>query len=145
VSIVKDGGFMAETFGDDPEVEADLIALVAHKLSLQRLAGFVLEGLVPLWRNDVRAAAADHDHSAVLGPAFGPGRTRESGRLRRLASALHIAGSNLTATKARMLLMACLLKFGSLPIAVDPAHPTTAEVATTQAALKAYQAIFDTH
>jgi L-asparaginase len=44
-----------------------------------------------------------------------------------------------------MLLMACLLKFGSLPIAVDPAHPTTTEVAATQAALKAYQAIFDTH
>ena len=87
VSIVKDGGFLAETFGDDPEVEADLIALVAHKLSLQRRLRARRTGA--LWRNDVRAAASDHDHSAVLGPAFRPGRTREPGRLRRPASALH--------------------------------------------------------
>jgi hypothetical protein len=33
---------------------------------------------------------------------------------------LLIAGSNLTATKAHMLLMACLLKFGSLPPAKNP-------------------------
>ena len=31
-----------------------------------------------------------------------------------------IAATNLTATKARFLLMACLLKFGSLPAAKDP-------------------------
>ena len=40
-----------------------------------------------------------------------------------------IGGSNLTATKARLLLMACLMKFGSLPPAADPDHPTSAEAA----------------
>ena len=34
-----------------------------------------------------------------------------------------IAGMNLTATKARLLLMACLMKFGSLPAAADPERP----------------------
>jgi hypothetical protein len=56
-----------------------------------------------------------------------------------------IAGGNLTATKARLLLMACLLRFGSLPAAADPANPTAAELAASREALAAYQAVFDTH
>jgi len=56
-----------------------------------------------------------------------------------------IAGSNLTATKARMLLMACLLRFGSLPPARNPDEPTAAELSATRTAVAAYQKIFDTH
>jgi hypothetical protein len=58
---------------------------------------------------------------------------------------LAIAGSNLTATKARLLLMACLLRFGSLPPAADPIRPTPAELKAVQARLAEYQAVFDTH
>ncbi len=58
---------------------------------------------------------------------------------------LFISGSNLTANKARWLLMACLLKLGGLPPAVDPAHPTTAERSAVKAKLAEYQAVFDTH
>jgi hypothetical protein len=43
-----------------------------------------------------------------------------------------IGGSNLTATKARLLLMACLMKFGSLPPAADPDDPTSAETAAVR-------------
>jgi L-asparaginase len=41
--------------------------------------------------------------------------------------------------------MACLLRFWSLPPAADPDHPTRAELEAVQAALAAYQAVFDTH
>jgi hypothetical protein len=41
--------------------------------------------------------------------------------------------------------MACLMKFGCLPPAADPAKPTGAETEATKAKLKDYQAIFDTH
>jgi hypothetical protein len=41
--------------------------------------------------------------------------------------------------------MACLMKFGALPPAADPAKPTAAETDATQAKLKQYQEIFDTH
>jgi hypothetical protein len=51
----------------------------------------------------------------------------------------------MTATKARLLLMACLLKLGMLPPAADPDNPTPDEVAATNQAVAAYQAIFDTH
>lgn len=43
--------------------------------------------------------------------------------------ALFVAGSNLTATKARLLLMASLLALGALPPADDPEHPSDAELA----------------
>ena len=56
-----------------------------------------------------------------------------------------IGGSNLTATKARLLLMACLMKFGSLPPAASPDHPTSEEAAATCEKVAAYQTVFDTH
>jgi hypothetical protein len=61
------------------------------------------------------------------------------------ATELIIAGSNLTATKARLLLMACLMKFGSLPPPADVEHPTQAELTAIRARLMEYQAVFDTH
>lgn len=56
-----------------------------------------------------------------------------------------IRGNNLTATKARLLLMASLLKLGSLPVAADPENPTAEERKATFAAVATYQEIFDTH
>jgi hypothetical protein len=41
--------------------------------------------------------------------------------------------------------MACLLKFGALPPAKNPAQPTAAETAAIKEKLKLYQAVFDTH
>jgi hypothetical protein len=56
-----------------------------------------------------------------------------------------IAGSNLTAIKARLTLMACLMKFGALPVAADPANPTAAEKTALIAAIVKYQQVFNTH
>jgi L-asparaginase len=66
-------------------------------------------------------------------------------RLVPLHDPFFIGGSNLTATKARLLLMACLMKFGSLPPAVDPDHPTSEEAAAIREKIAVYQAIFDAH
>jgi len=56
-----------------------------------------------------------------------------------------INGNNLTSTKARILLMAALCKFGALPVAADPSDPTPVEIDATVAAVQRYQAVFDTH
>jgi L-asparaginase len=56
-----------------------------------------------------------------------------------------IEGSNLTSTKARLLLMACIMKFGLLPPAADPAKPTDAETAAIKEKIKLFQAVFNTH
>jgi L-asparaginase len=61
------------------------------------------------------------------------------------ADNLFIEGSNLNASKARVLLLACLLRFGCPPPAVDPTHPTEAEKAAVRNHLAKIQAVFDTH
>jgi hypothetical protein len=78
-------------------------------------------------------------------PVVKVGRGNAEGVVDLARATLAIAGSNLTATKARLLLMACLLRFGSLPPAMDPTCPTPAELAAVQAQLAEYQAVFDTH
>ena len=60
-------------------------------------------------------------------------------------SGCFLGGGNLTSTKARLLLIACLLKFGALAPAADPANPTEAETEMLKAKLADYQQVFDTH
>jgi hypothetical protein len=144
VAIVKDGGFTAEDFGDDEAAERDLSFLVAHKLGLGRLVGFVAEGLVPYG-----AMTSELRQSILLrallsgAPVVRVGRGSPEGFAD--SHPFFIAGSNLTSTKARLLLMACLMKFGALPTAADPKSPTPAEIAKLKSALADYQRVFDTH
>jgi L-asparaginase len=144
VAIVKDGGFYAEEYLDDPSVTADLIALLSRKLDAGRLAGFVVEGTTPYGKmtSSVRQMVMRRAIYSGL-PVARVGRGSPEGFAD--PDEYFIAGSNLTATKARMLLMACLLKFGSLPPAKDPENPSAGELAATREAVAAYQAIFDTH
>jgi len=144
VTIVKDGGYYAEEYFDDPSVSTDLERRVAQKLSTNRLAGFVAEGLTPygVMTSAVRQAVLQRAIYAGL-PVVRVGRGSPEGFAD--PHDYFIAGSNLSSTKARMLLMACLLKLGSLPPAKNPASPTAEELASTRRAVAAYQAIFDTH
>jgi L-asparaginase len=144
VAIVKDGGFYAEEYLDDPAVTADLVALLARKLERRRLAGFVIEGTSPYGKmtSSVRQAVLRKAIYSGL-PVVRVGRGNPEGFAD--PDDYFIAGSNLTATKARMLLMACLLKFGSLPHARNPDAPTSAELSAIRTAVAAYQKIFDTH
>ena len=77
-------------------------------------------------------------------PVVRVGRGNTEGFVRQLDPDF-IGGSNLTATKARLLLMACLMKFGCLPPAADPDHPTERERAATDAKLVEYRRIFRSH
>jgi hypothetical protein len=144
VAIVKDGGFYAEDYFDDPSVTADLIALVARKLDTGRPAGFIIEGTTPYGKmtSSIRQAVLQKAIYSGL-PVARVGRGSPEGFAD--PHDYFIAGSNLTSTKARMLLMACLLKLGSLPPAEDPENPTAEELAAIRKAVAAYQAIFDTH
>jgi L-asparaginase/Glu-tRNA(Gln) amidotransferase subunit D len=125
-------------------VTADLVALIARKLESNRLAGFVIEGTTPYGKmtSSLREAVLRKAIYAGL-PVVRVGRGNPEGFAD--PHEYFIAGSNLTATKARILLMACLLKLGSLPPADNPDKPMAAELAATRAAVAAYQKIFDTH
>ncbi len=143
VSIVKDGAYSTLDYGDDPALEGDLEASIDHKLGLDRLAGFVIEGLAPYGHS-----ASTAREKVLLQAVFSGLPVCRVGRGAQGFADPHpyqIAASNLTATKARLLLMACLMKFGSLPPAEDPKNPTAHELARIRAELAAYQAIFLSH
>ena len=144
VSILKEGGYNADAFGDDPAPEGDLDYLIKHKLSNNRLGGFVIEGLVPYGNITSELRASMLREATFMGlPVARTGRGYPEGFAD--PEPFSIAGMNLTSTKARLLLMACLMKFGALPVAADPKKPTAAEVDATKAALAKYQQVFNTH
>ena len=111
-----------------------MIASIDHKLAMGRLAGFVIEGLVPYGSTPSQAR-----HKLMVRAAFSGIPVAKVGRDAPEGFAdpheFQIAASNLTATKARLLLMACLLKFGSFPPAKDPDNPTEAEIEAVKSAV----------
>ncbi len=78
-------------------------------------------------------------------PVARGGRGHNEGLTPANSTDLYIEGSNLTATKARLLPMACPMKFGSLPLPADRGHPSAAELDAIRLSVGAYQAVFDSH
>jgi L-asparaginase len=144
VAIVKDGTYHADDFDVDLARESDLIAMIDYNLAHAPLAGFVVEGLSPY---GIMTSVARHRlmlravHCGM--PVARVGRGNHGGFT--APRDRFIGGRNLTATKARLLLMACLMKFGSPPPAADPDNPTEQELGAIRGKLAAYQAVFDTH
>jgi L-asparaginase len=145
VTIVKHARYLPENTSADASSEVDILARIEKNLHDAPLAGFVAEGSAPFgaMSNSVDAALKRATFSGM--PVVKVGRGNAGGFVDATRDPLAIAGSNLTATKARLLLMACLMKFGCLPPAVDAAKPTAAETEAVKAKLKEYQEIFDTH
>ena len=145
VTIVKHARYLSDDTSGDASSEVDILARIEKNLRDAPLAGFIAEGSAPFgaMSNSVDAALKRATFSGM--PVVKVGRGNAGGFVDPTRDALAIAGSNLTATKARLLLMACLMKFGCLPPAADAAKPTAAETEATKANLKEYQEIFDTH
>jgi hypothetical protein len=144
VAIAKDASYWDDG-PPDPEAEVDLVAMISHMLKTAPLAGFVVEGFTPYGRSASNARTRlmlRAIHSGL--PVVRVGRGNTEGFV-PLDNPAFIGGSNLTATKARLLLMACLMKFGSLPPAANPDQPTAEEAAAVREKVAVYQMIFNTH
>ena len=140
-----------ETGSADHEV--DILARIHKALAGQtnpevtspKLYGFVLEGLSPY------GIASRSQHAALRIATFSGmpvvrvGRADPGGMVPSRGDNLTIAGSNLDTNKARLLLMAAMLKLGRLPKAEDPRNPKRAELDAVQAKIALFQQIFDTH
>jgi hypothetical protein len=145
VTIVKDGNYTVDDYDDDPSREVDLLAQIERSLAAHPLAGFVVEGLSPYGRLTSAVRTRVMRRAAFSGmPVVLTGRGNAEGFVPP-PPAPFIGGRNLTSTKARLLLMACLMSLGSLPVAADPDRPTAAEVEAVQRKLHEYQEIFDSH
>jgi L-asparaginase len=153
IHIVKYGAFMDEDGLDDPDDEVDIMARIARGLDEERRAGegappfhgFVLEGLSPygIGSSSQQAALTIAAFSGM--PVVRVGRADPGGMVPAGRWPYGISGSNLDTNKARMLLMASMLKLGRLPKADDPRHPTPAERKVLAEKVAAYQQLFDDH
>jgi hypothetical protein len=145
VTIVKHARYLPADTSGDASSEVDILARIEKNLREAPLAGFVAEGSAPFgaMSNAVDAALKRATFSGM--PVVKVGRGNAEGFVDPTRDPLAVAGNNLTATKARLLLMAGLMKLGCLPPARDPAKPTDEETEATKAKLKEYQAIFDSH
>jgi hypothetical protein len=145
LSFHKHARYARGTTSSAPDEEVALLAQLEDNLRNHPLAGFVAEGTTP-HGNTTSSADTVLRRATYLGmPVVRTGRGFSQGFVAPERVRNEIAGSNLTPTKARLLLMACLLKLGALPIAADPDHPTADEQSATREAIAAYQAIFDSH
>jgi hypothetical protein len=144
VTIVKDGSYVADVYEETPEREVDLLAQIENNRAHHPLAGFVIEGLSPYGTLTSTARIRVMRKALYHGmPVVAVGRGNNEGFAAPQGG--FIGGRNLTATKARLLLMACLMRFGSLPVAGEPESPTSAEQEAMRRAVAQYQAAFDTH
>jgi len=145
VIIEKSGRYIDDTPKADTVNDVGIIARIEKNLQEAPLAGFVAEGNAP-YGGMTNALGAALRIAALSGmPVVKVGRGNAEGFTPARPGDIMIAGNNLTATKARLLLMACIMRLGSLPPAKDPAQPTKAELDAVRAKIAEYQEIFDTH
>ena len=153
VHIVKYGAYMDEDETANPDHEVDIMARIDKGLADQRsndpqapkLHGFVLEGSSPYGLASMSQHKALEIATFSGMPVARVGRADPGGRVPSGWDDLTIAGSNLDCNKARLLLMAALLKLGRLPKARDPRNPTKAERNATVAKVAQFQEIFENH
>jgi L-asparaginase/Glu-tRNA(Gln) amidotransferase subunit D len=142
VEIVKYGRY---GLGGDSSLDGFLIR-ERTRLSRERhdLAGFVLEGLAQNgWATIELERELRTAHYSGL-PVVWTGRGIPAAPA-GLPPAPFISADGLSSTKARILLLAAMLRHGSAPVAADPAEPTDAERTATLEHTRLLQHLFDTH
>jgi hypothetical protein len=138
VRFVKSARYLPKSPEANYDDEVEIMVRIERNLAAEPLAGFVAEGAVPSG-NLITVMDAALRRAILSGmPVVKVGRGNAEGISARTADGLFIGGSNLTANKARILLMASMLKLGSLPPAADPDAPTDAEIAATKTRVQDY-------
>jgi hypothetical protein len=145
VGLFKGGQYAEPDDAVDPDRVATITGWLGAALGGTAPAGLVAEGSAPFGTVGDSAEAALRLAVFSGVPVVKVARGNADGFVERTYAPFAIAGGNLTATKARLLLMASLLKLGALPPAADPRDPTPDEMRATRAALDAYQQLFDAH
>jgi len=143
VTMVRYNRYVKDDALAKAEEEVEVSARIEKNLRDRPLSGFVAEGMGGRVHEPLEAAL---DIAALSGMAVvRVARGDEWTMVRPNPSNLTVEGSNLTPLKARLLLMAALMKFGSPPVAADPRNPTPAEKKAVQDKMNQYQEVFNTH
>lgn len=145
VTFAKFGRYGMDDASDDPDTEVEILSRIERNLERFPLSGFVLEGNAPFGRSDEAQMAALRIAIAHGMPVVQVGRGNAEGMVPTNPASPFVAGSNLTANKARLLLMACLLRFGCPPPASDPRHVTESEWLAIRGHLTDFLRVFSSH
>ncbi|GAA2234031.1 hypothetical protein N1031_09350 [Herbiconiux moechotypicola] len=146
VTVARYVNYGQDDFSDSADSEVEILARIEKNLRDHPLAGIVAEGSAPYGGvyESMRAALLQAVFRGMPVVSVGRGGGGYAFAMATLGGLL-IRGSNLSAPKARILLMAALLKFGALPVPADPDAPTEAELAAIRSKVAEYQTVFDTH
>jgi L-asparaginase/Glu-tRNA(Gln) amidotransferase subunit D len=145
VTMIKHGQYAEDNLVAGESAPVEILTTRAADMVDFGLKGFVLEGTAPYGSGN-EAVMEAVEWAALRGmPVVRVGRGNAEGFVAVNENDLFIEGENLTTTKARMLLMASMLKLGSLPVPSDPDAPTTEELEAIRAKVGEYQQIFLTH
>jgi L-asparaginase len=145
VTMVRHNRWIKDTAMASADEEPEIFARVEKNLKDRPLSGIVAEGSTPYggMQESMEKALSVAVFSGI--PVVRVSRGDTAGMVAVNPDDIFIEGNNLTAGKARMLLMAALMKFGSLTPAADPKNPTPEEKKAAQEKIKQYQEIFNTH
>lgn len=145
VTMVRHNRWIKDTAMANADEEPEIFARVEKNLRDRPLSGIVAEGSTPYgaMQESMEKALTIAVFSGI--PVVRVSRGDTAGMVAVNPDDIFIEGNNLTAGKARMLLMAALMKFGSLPPAADPKNPTPEEKKAVQEKIKEYQEVFNTH
>lgn len=145
VTILKGDTWYDDAGEPNPQGEKGVNGAIDMLLEKYPLAGIISEGTSP-YASTSRSQDIALERAVLSGlPVVRVARGDAHGYVKVNGNNLFIEGSNAIATKARVLLTAALLKYGSLPPAADPAKPTPEEIAAIKAKVKLYQDLFNTH
>jgi hypothetical protein len=146
VTIARYVNYGQDDHSDAADSEVEILARIEKNLRDHPLSGIVAEGSAPYGGvyESMRAALLRAVFRGMPVVAVGRGGGGYAFGQSTMGGLL-IRGSNLSAPKARILLMASLLKFGALPVPSDPEAPTPAELDAIRARTAEYQSVFDTH
>ncbi len=154
VHIVKAASFSGFDTSGNPDHEVDILARIDKALvdqsnddpSSPKLHGLVLEGSAPYGvGTDSQMAALRIAVFSGL-PVVRVGRSDPGGMVPYVNPMdPTITGSNLDANKARLLLMAAMMKLGRLPKAEDPRNPSRNELESVAAKVAMFREIFHSH
>lgn len=119
--------------------EFEVLLSTARLLKAHALAGFVTVGnshgaLLP--NTELALRRVVHMGLPVV-------RLAREGRVDPSRADLFVAAGSLAPADAERILANCLLRYGALPPAADPARPTRAETAAIRAHLELFQSAFD--
>lgn len=155
VTIVKQASYSQLDRSENPDEAVGIMARVEQARDERRsdnpkmpsLHGIVFEGTSSYGQGNRTELAAMSvvAHSGI--PVVRVGRSDPGGFIVPDHGGNYptVEGGNLDANKARLLLMASLLKLGRLPRAADPHDPSDAETDAVMDKLADFQEIFDSH